>query len=255
LKEKTRIIRLLRAKDIDMAIMLNPSKDFNIITYLAGIPVRVGYGRKFGFLLTNRMKDEKHLGLKHEVEYNLELAALAGAHTQDKSLSLNIDKKAADTLLKKSGVRQGDVLVAIHPWTSDPVKQWPLENFISLIDRFSKEPAVKVIIVGGKEEAVKSQGFFNGLGVNVVNLSGKTTLSELGALLKASKALISADSGPVHLAASVGIPAVAIFRNDIPGKTPKRWGPWGERHIVIEKNNPKDITVDEVFECTKKFLS
>ncbi len=255
LTEKIKIIRFLRAKNIDMAVMLNPSRDFNIITYLAGIPLRVGYDRKFSFLLTSRMGDEKYLGLKHEVEYNLELVALAGAHTQDKSLSLNIDKEIAGSLLKKSGIKEGDMLVAIHPWTSVPLKQWPLENFISLIDKLLKRFPVKIIVVGGREEAVKSPGFFNGLGVNVANLSGKTTLLELGALLKACRVLVSADSGPVHLAASVGTPAVAIFRNDIPGKNPERWGPWGERHVVIGKSSLRDITVDEVFQCTKKFLS
>jgi ADP-heptose:LPS heptosyltransferase len=67
--------------------------------------------------------------------------------------------------------------------------------------------------------------------------------------------LISADSGPVHLASCVGVPVVAIFRNDIPGKSPKRWGPGAKESIVIEKNNLYDITVKEVFEKVKEVLN
>ena len=71
LLSKVGLISLLRRKDFDIAIMLNPSKEFNIITYLSGIPVRAGYDRKYGFLLTRKMEDKKYLGEKHEVEYNL----------------------------------------------------------------------------------------------------------------------------------------------------------------------------------------
>ncbi len=87
LLEKLRLIKLLKNRRIDMAVMLNPSKDLNIITRLAGIPIRVGYDRKWGFLLTHKMKDKKHLAEKHEIEYNLELVSLIGAKTQDSTLS------------------------------------------------------------------------------------------------------------------------------------------------------------------------
>jgi len=59
----------------------------------------------------------------------------------------------------------------------------------------------------------------------------------------------------VHLASGVGGRVLALFRNDIQGKTAKRWGPWGEGHYVIEKNNLSDITVDEVFNKAKEMLA
>ena len=77
---------------------------------------------------------------------------------------------------------------------------------------------------------------------------------ELAALLKKCKLLISADSGPVHLASAVGTPVLALFRNDIPGKCAKRWGPWGKGHSVIEKSCLSDIKVDEVFENAKEMI-
>jgi ADP-heptose:LPS heptosyltransferase len=73
-------------------------------------------------------------------------------------------------------------------------------------------------------------------------------LKQLAALLKKCKLLISGDSGPVHLAACVETPVIAIFRSDMPQKCAVRWGPSSEGSIVVQKNNLADISVEEVFE-------
>jgi len=255
LPEKANFIKLLRNKKINIAIMLNPIKDFNIFAYLSGIPVRIGYNRKCGFLLTHKMEDKKRLGQKHEVEYNLELVSLIGAKTQDKSLSFAVDDSLIDGLTGYFELKNFNNLIAIHPWTSDPIKQWPLLYFRDLAIRLIKEEGLRVVIVGGEDESGKSAEFFGNIDGNLINLTGKTTLMQLAALLKRCRLLISGDSGPVHLASAVGTQVLAIFRNDIPGKSPRRWGPWGKGHIAIEKSNLLDITVSEVFTKAKEALS
>lgn len=253
LSAKLRLIRSLRRKHIDIAVILNPSKEFNIITYLAGIPVRAGYDRKWGFLLTRRIKDEKYLGKRHEVEYNLELAGLIGARTQDQNLWLDIGADIAGPLPENFNINTSGSLIALHPWTSDPVKQWPKANFKELARLLALEPGIKVVIVGGEEEARRDKGLFDcPSAVNIINLAGKTSLTQLAALLKRCKLLVSCDSGPVHLACCVGTPVIALFRNDIPGKSAKRWGPRGAGNVIIEKNRLEDIRVDEVFNSIKE---
>lgn len=254
LSDKFKFIGNLRKKNIDMAVMLNPSKEFNIITFFAGIPIRAGYARKCGFFLNLKMKDKKHAGEKHEVEYNLELVRLVGADTHDFSLSLKIDDSIISGLGDDLNCKSYSTIVAIHPWTSDPVKQWSLEKFKELALKLLGYQGLKVVIVGGKEEAGKSSEIFAGFGSGVLNLTGKTTLLQLAVVLKRCKLLISGDSGPVHLASAVGTPVLALFRNDIPGKTSKRWGPWGAGHAVIEKRKLSDINVDEVFYKTKEMI-
>ncbi len=246
LLEIIKFSNLLKKKNIDIAITMNPSKDTNIAAYLAGIPTRVGYAHKWDFLLTEKIEDLKHLGRKHEVEYNLDLVKVIGAETKNKSLTLKIEELE----LHRPGVNTGPVgLIVIHPWTSDPVKQWPIERFRELTLRIVKETDLGVVIVGGPEELQKST-LFNNLDKRIKNLTGKTTLIELASMLKKSKLLISGDSGPVHMACAVGTSVIALFRNDIPGKGPKRWGPWGEGNIVIEKKSLLDISVDEVMKAT-----
>lgn len=246
LLEKLSMLGILRKKNIDMAVTFNPSQDFNLITALCGIPIRVGYDRKWGFLLSHKIKDEKHLAKKHEVEYNLDLASLVGARTEDKALSLVISNDYTEMVIRKFNLSDYSNLVAVHPWTSDRIKQWPVNNFRELTQRLVEELGYKVLIIGGNQE-VNAIAHFNNIGDKVINLCGKTTLKELAALLKSVKLLISGDSGPMHLACCVGTPVVAIFRNDMPAKGPQRWGPWGEGHVVIAKNKLEDITVDEVF--------
>lgn len=248
LAEIIEFVRTIRKERFDLCIIFNPSKEFNIISFLSRIPVRIGYNRKLGFLLSQRIEDRKHRGEKHEVEYNLELAAAAGAGTEDNALALTVNELVIEDLFARLKIEKGDTLIALHPWTSDPAKQWPIENFSQLAKRLSEGRDTKILVIGGKEEAGKSRDFFEGLREeNIVGLAGRTTLVELAAVLKRSKLLISGDSGPVHLASAVGTPVIALFRNDIPGKSAKRWGPWGAGHTVIEKNSLADISVGEVF--------
>lgn len=254
LTAKLKLMRLLKKRNIDIAVMLNPSKEFNILTYLSGIPVRVGYDRKWGFLLTHKMKDKKYLGQKHEIDYNLELVSLIGAKTQDKTLSLIIENDVIKNICQEFNIENNDNFVALHPWTSDPIKQWPLDNFRALAQRLIEKLGIKLVIIGGKEESVKSLEYFNNQGNNPINLTGKTTLKQLAALLRRCKLLISCDSGPVHLASCVGIPVIAIFRSDIPGKNSVRWGPRSYGSIVIEKPNLSDISIEEVFQKAKEIM-
>lgn len=246
-------LKLLRIK-ADMAVILNPSKEFNLLSYLAGIPIRAGYDRKLGFLLTHRVKDKKASADKHEVEYNLELVAAVGAVTPDKRISLGLDLDLSEINLPRFSLADlGDFLV-VHPFTSDQRKQWPLINFQELVRRLAEELAQKVIIVGGPDEAPANCQIFDYPNSSIINLVGETTLIQLAYILKKGRLLISGDSGPVHLASSVGTPVIAIFRNDLPGKTAKRWGPWGQGHIVIEKDSLSAILVEEVFQKTKEVL-
>jgi len=252
LSEKLSLIGALKKRNLDMAIMLNPSKEFNIFTYLAGIPIRVGYARKWGFLLTHKMEDKKYLGQKHEIEYNLELVRLIGANTDDLTLSLKINDDINTGL--GAGFDKGN-LIAIHPWTSDPIKQWPQRYFHQLAKRITLELDIKVVIIGGKPELAKRVEFSTDIAGSLINMTGKTTLKQLAALLKKCKLLISGDSGPVHLASCVGTPVIAIFRSDMPEKSSVRWGPHSEGSAIIEKSNLSNIMVDEVVAKAREVLA
>lgn len=232
LSEKIGFLLELRKRSFDCVFIMNPTRAMNIFSFLAGIPVRVGYDRKLGFLLTHHLKDTKGLGKKHEVLANLELVAIAGAKTADTSLALN-----------PGSVSKCREFIAVHPFTSDPVKQWPTENFKKLIRALSKSGLGRVLVVGKQE---KNSEAFDIDCPGVINMIGKTSLLELARYLAQSKLLISCNSGPVHLACCVDTPVVALFRNDIRGKNPERWGPWGKSCAVVQAPSLEMISVEEV---------
>lgn len=250
-------IRRLKKKKFDLAVIFNPKKNFNIMVFLAGIPVRLGYDRKWGFLLSQRIKDEKYLGNKHEIEYNLDLVRKIGVDTKDFSLSLPVtvqDEQATAEILAGFGIRESDFLVALHPWTSDASKQWPVENFLALAQEIVHKYHCKILVIGGREEAGFAQEFSRRV-AGMVNLAGKLTLKQAAACLKRCKVLVSNDSGPVHLAACVNTPVVTVFKNAPAGKGPVRWGPLSIGSRVITGDNLADIKPDKVLSAVEGVLN
>lgn len=244
----------LEREKFDIAIMLNPSKVFNILSFLAGIPIRVGYDRKLSILLTDKIPDKKFLEEKHEVEYNLELVSLIGAKTSDKSLSLKMQDDIIINQFQRLGLNDKEPLIVLHPYSSDQRKVWPTERFEKLAEKLAEFSQFRVVIIGKPQQPAKDKIYLGISNNRILDLSGKTNLKELAGILKKSRLLISVDSGPVHLAACFGTPVLALFRNDLPGKTSRRWGPWGQGHKTIEKNSLISISVDEVFQRAKEML-
>jgi len=249
LRDKIRISRLWNKNKYDIAVLLNPSRDLNITTALAGIPVRAGYDRKWGFLLTHKLADTKYLGLKHEVEYNLDLVGLLGAKTDNLKLSLSIEDGIINDFLREFSIAELDKLVALHPWTSDPLKDWPY--FKELAQALWARQDMRLVIIGA---GGKHGGFSVPADKKVINLAGRTSLVQLAAFLARCRMLISSDSGPVHLSCCVGTPVIALFSSAIPAKSARRWGPWGPDNTVIARSALSDISVEEVLAKIKEKL-
>lgn len=255
LGEILRFSQELKGGRYDLSVAFNPSQEFNIITLFSGIPLRSGYDRKWGFLLNRKTKDTKEQGLKHEVDYNLELLKTIGieADTADVRFPLDIkNEDFPDNRLAESGISDNN-FIAIHPWSSNPEKEIGIDRFRDLCARLPREKAYRLVLIGGREEAVRSGEFCRGL--PVIDLTGKTNLLELAGLLKRSRLLVTVDSGPMHLAAALGITVVAIFRRNPPGVSARRWGPAGDKHIIIESDRIEKIEVDEVLNGIRKAFS
>lgn len=252
-----RLLDEIRKRNFDTVVIFNPQKKFNIVSFLAGIPFRVGYDRKWGFLLNKKIRDLKFLGNKHEVEYNFDLVKLIGADSQElvfPIVDLRLESDFAQKVLLKAGLTDKAAFIAIHPWASNPLKEWPFSSFISLAKKLIDELELEVIIIGGPESQGPAAQFEKELGGRILNLTGRTNLKELTVILSRVRLLITNDSGPMHLAACLKIPVVALFRKAPLAVSARRWGPLGEANIVVENDNIKDIAINEVFDAIKKIL-
>lgn len=253
-----RLGRTLRAKRIDLAVVANPKKEWHLAVWLAGIPVRVGYDRKWGRLLTHRIRDSKALGERHEVDYNMDLVRALGVPAPAPSWRFprfEPEWEQVTQLLAQGGIQPADRLLAVHPWTSNPRKQWPVERFRQLIQRvIAARTSVRVVLIGGPEERRASEAFL-AEPLPVTDLVGRLTLRQLVALLQHAAVLVSNDSGPVHVAAAAGTPTVALFGTRDPATGPTRWGPWGDGHTVIWKPSMEAIAVEDVFEAVRQYVT
>ncbi len=249
-----RFIKFLRQKRFDLAVILHPTSRMHWFTFLAGIPKRLGYERKCGFLLTDKIKHDKQLGQKHESEYALEMLKYLGIPPADTALFMPIkdeSEKWAQALLKDAQIKDSDRLLIIHPTASCPSRIWPPERFARVADKLAQRYGFKVIIVSDPKDMQKSQLVIKHMRTAGLFLAGKTSISQLASLLKRSQLFISTDSGPMHLACALQVPVITIFGRSQPGLSPKRWGPQGKMSRILHKT--VGCTTCLAHDCQKGF--
>ncbi len=231
----------MRRRRFDAVLMMNPSKFFHLASFLAGVPLRIGYLRKWGFLLNRSIPDTKGQRNLHESQYNLELVRLLRIPAEEEPLEIPVPAEAdaqAGVLLSAAGIPPGEEPVAIHPWTSNPAKSWPLDRFLQAA-RQLRQAGRAVVFIGVPPEGTPENLAVDGS----VDLSGRTPLEILPAFLKKCALLLSNDSGPVHVAAAVGTPTVVVASGSHAAQM-ERWKPLGRRHRVLI-----DPSVEEVIGC------
>jgi heptosyltransferase-2 len=232
-----KLVGSLRRKKFDSALIFHTKKRTNLACFLSGIPVRIGYkNTKFGFLLNRPIKDMRHQGKRHEAQYCLDVLKEMGVTSEVLEIDLPVKEEAlrwADRFFSGQNIAPTDRLIALHPGASDPAKQWPENRFADLMDRLIDAYSAKIIIIGASN-ATRIAGAITRLAKGkAMDLTGKTTVGQLMALLMRCDLLVSNDSGPVHVAVGVDTPVVSIFTRNQPGINPERWGPLGDQARVV----------------------
>jgi heptosyltransferase-1 len=129
---------------------------------------------------------------------------------------------------KHSGPGRG-LHIALCPLSRAAGKNWPPERFVRLAEELRQDDTT-FHLVGGAADRAACAEIAASIGSCAINHAGETTLIELGSLLQEMNLLITVDSGPMHMAAALGTPTLALF-----GPTsPLRTGPYGKKHCVIE---------------------
>lgn len=233
-----RLIRMLRQKKFDLAVIYHTKKRTNLACFWANIPYRLGYkNNKYGVLLNHPVEDIRHKGHKHEAQYCLDLLNNIGIQSNELFLEIRKDQNTDNWIidfLRSKGIETSEELVVLHPAASDPTKQWPKENFAELVNEMHrKKNSIRYIIIGTKENRHLARDIQNKSDVEILDTTGMFLISQLVSLLARAKLLISNDSGPVHIAAALGTPVVSIFTRNQPGINPQRWQPLGEKNRVV----------------------
>lgn len=266
---KAILARELARRRYDTAFILHRSFTKALLTLLAGIPERIGYGTKHRSLVLTRAVDETPADL-HKVQYFLRLAEAAGIRARSSACEFFVtdaDRERAGLVLAAQGVTRQDRYVVINPGGNWDPKRWPWENFALLGDRLVDRFGVRIVITGAEKD-IGLAGNIKGLMKRPAAVAaGKTGLGELGALLERSELVVANDSGPMHMAVAVGARVIALFGPTSPELT----GPSGGSQCAVlfhrgkcavpcydttcAKNDCMSfITVDEVLAAAEKML-
>jgi heptosyltransferase II len=217
---RERLASELQAQKFDVALLLQNAFDAAWLAWRANIPERIGYARDGRSLLLTKAVALPHRGEipAHEKFYYLELLRRVGwlDSVQDETfIGLGVPeekRQRADEFLRKSGVRQGSLRIAVGAGASyGSAKCWPPSRFAEVASRLQSEADAEVILFGTAAEASVSAAISAEMRRPPIDLTGKTAIADLPALLSQCDLFIGNDSGAMHVAAAVGLPIVAVF--------------------------------------------
>jgi len=210
----------LKLRNFDIALLLQNAFDAAWLTWRAGIPERIGYNRDGrGWLLTKAIDVPKTGDIPcHEKYYYLELLRRAGwiktiPEVEEISLAISSDEvHRAEEKLRRCGSHAGATRIAVGAGASyGSAKCWPPERFSNALNQVLAERDAEVILFGTPAESGVSSAIQAGLSRPAVDLTGRTEIAQLPALLSRCTVFLGNDSGAMHVAAAVGLPVVAVF--------------------------------------------
>lgn len=201
---------MLRARGYDLAIAAQGSIRTGLVLASAGIARRIGFAdAAAAWLFHERVPNPQ--GPYPERLRALGLAAGAGPGPADPRLDVQDAARASvEKRLADAGIAPADAMVAINPGSVWGTKRWLPEGYGAVAAEL-RDRGFKVVLVGGREDAGVSAEVARHAKGAAIDLAGATSLPELVALCARARVFVSGDSGPMHIAAAVGTPVVAIF--------------------------------------------
>ena len=234
LRSRWRFLRQLRAERYDMAVVLRNASQSNFMAYFSGARYRIGRRserKRFSFTLTHGVNFHDPKGTKHETERNMDVARLAGVGDGSRELVLRLSEEERAWARDFLPVVTPRVLVGIHPGGSSFDKLWPAENFAHIANRLIQDFGAKIALFGGRGEEDLVRSIQDKMTHPPVLATG-IQLRQFAALVAECSLFLCNDSGPMHIAAALKVPTVAIF-----GPTDHvRWKPHSENAVIVRQD-------------------
>jgi heptosyltransferase-2 len=270
--------KMLRNRNFSQVILFKNSFGSALTSFLAGIPVRVGYAREGrGCLLTGRLKpptlssgDYKPVSM---VDYYLAVASWLGADVSDRSIELSYEPKDAEAVRVKLPLvfnRQGPLVILVPGAAAGTSKRWPTQRFAELAEWLIEnyDAAIVLSVAPNPDEKQVAEQIVEATPHKLVNLGDTPiTLGELKALYSTADLAICNDTGPRHIAIGLKRKVITLV-----GPNNPQWTDSGYRDEIFIKGNapcaPCDkpvcrqtshfcmdaITVEMVFQAAAKVL-
>jgi len=238
-----RWLRALRGQRFDT--VLDPHNLFKsgLMAFASRAHLRIGFQklREGNFLFMNR-RVKPAPRRRHAVEKYLSLLEPLGIQERQWTVRFPLtwnpqDEDRADRFWRREGFGSGaskyDGVVAVNPGASWPSKRWMPERYAQVADRLVKQHGIRPLVLWGPGERSLADRVVRSMSEKAV-IAPETDLKQLMALIKRCRLLICGDTGPLHIAAALGIPTVALFGPSDPARN----GPYGQGHTVVRSPIP-----------------
>lgn len=235
------LIREFRRRRFDLVLELSGGDRGAFLAWACGAGRRVGYGSAgHGFFSRRRLFTDlvtTVVDSKHTVDYHLDSLRALGQEPGYQPLALHWPPEAEARirgLLGDGGLDRGAAYAVVHPGSRWMFKAWRPEGNAQVIDYLAGEADLPVVLTSAPEPRELSfvQEVLSRVRTKPLDLTGRLSLPELAALIAGARLFFGVDSLPMHMAAAVGTPAVALF-----GPSGEHmWAPWGPGHHVVAKD-------------------
>ncbi|MBS0622704.1 MAG: lipopolysaccharide heptosyltransferase II [Verrucomicrobia bacterium] len=232
-KEVASIVRKLCEGHYDLGILLTNSFSSAWWFWRGSVKRRLGFcknGRRI--LLSRALSFPKNMQEQHLVITYKQLLEPLGIHLSDTKPQLHLLEEEllqAKRRLAELGVPPGATIIGINPGAAyGSAKCWPPEHFRALTERLLEDPSIYPLYFGDAATSPLVKQICSGLPQRVMDVSGKTSLRELLCLIDLCDLFLTNDSGPMHIAAALETPLVAIFGSTSPTRT----GPYGSGTVI-----------------------
>jgi heptosyltransferase-2 len=274
-----RLISDLRNRKFEMAILLQNAFEAAWISWAAGIPNRIGYARDGrSLLLTKAIAIDPEVRAVHQAYYYLGILSGMGllekklwrGRNQLPSARISVrdtDRAAARDIVRSGGIGEEEILVGINPGAFyGEAKRWFADRYAAVADALADEYKARILLFGAQSDLPVVQEVAAHMKHSSLVLAGRTTLGQLMALIRECRLLITNDSGPMHLAAALDVPQVAIFgstseiatgplnSNARVVKHPVDCNPCFRRECPTDFRCMKGISIAEVLEAGRQIL-
>lgn len=232
LTEVKEFIRRLRANEYDLVIDLQGLFKSALITGISRAKRKIGFtwGREGSSFFLTEPPYYADINI-HALDRYLEGLKYIGCHINSWNGKIPIqssDIQKVDEWAKKEGIDY-ERMIAINPVAKWKTKLWDSKKFALLCDWIQREEGYRVVFTGGEADKKYIDNIIKLTSTGAYDLSGKTTLKELAYLYSRCRALISTDTGPMHIASAMGCRVIGIFGPTAPWRT----GPYGKGHRVV----------------------
>lgn len=245
LLDTVKLIRELRARSYDLLVVCYDHPMDRILGLCTGIPAQVSLDAEKA---ARPKTPAEGVHPRHRVAHAFDLLRALEVPIVDTAPSLGLpaaDVAWADEWLRERGL-VGKTILGVHPGAGGPEKRWPSDRCARVAENLARRYACKVVVTGSPVDSEAVRDFMQNVGCEVVQAPMTLTVGRLCALIQRFNVLVCNDCGPMHIAAALHVPVIAVFGPSFP----ELWGPYppDPRHVVLAAQDARveSVTSEEV---------